>query len=113
MGLDILRANLADKVVERRPGLTFGVKDHAGYWMRIGGKKVFVVHAHQFRAWFANVRQWNLVLDSLAAKSVSHHWPDRSFVRCFEFADPFPRAHRQRFKSDCLSSGREKGTLGA
>jgi hypothetical protein len=93
MGLDILKAHLADKVVERKPGSTFGVNDHAGYWMRIGGRKVFFVHARQFRGWFASVSQFDLVLDSLAAKSVSHHWPDRSFVRCFEFADPFPRAH--------------------
>jgi len=93
-GLDTLRANLADKVVERKPSSTFGVKDHPGYWMRIGGKKVFVVHAHQFRAWFANERQCNLVLGSLAAKSVSHRWPDGSLVRCFEFFDPFPETNR-------------------
>ena len=93
-GLDTLRANLADKVVERKPGSTFGVNDHAGYWMRSGGKKVFVVHARQFRAWFASERQCNLVLGSLAAKSVSHRWPDGSLVRCFEFFDPFPETNR-------------------
>ena len=92
MGLDILKTNLADKVVERKPSSTFGVKDHAGYWMRIGGKKVFVVHAHQFRAWFASVGQCSLVLGSLAAKRVSPRWPDGSNARCFEFADPFPGA---------------------
>ena len=93
MELDILRANLSDKVVERKPGSTFGVNDHAGYWTRIGGKKVFVVHARQFRAWFASERQYNLVVGSLAAKSVSHRWPDGSNVRCVEFFDPFPETN--------------------
>ena len=93
MGLEILRANLSDKVVERRPSSTFGVKDHAGCWTRIGGKKVFVVHARQFRAWFANEHQYNLVVGSLAAKSVSHRWPDGSNVRCVEFFDPFPETN--------------------
>ncbi len=90
MGLEILNENLSDKTVERKPSSTFGVKDHAGYWTRIGGKKYFVVHEHQFRAWFATVGQFNLVLGSLAPKSVSRRWPDRSLVRCFEFSDPFP-----------------------
>jgi hypothetical protein len=93
MGLDILKANLPGKVVERKPGSTFGVKGHGGYWTRIGGKKVFVVHARQFRAWFANEHQCNLVVGSLAAKSVSHRWPDGSLVRCFEFSDPFPETN--------------------
>ena len=92
MGLDILKANLADKVVERKPSSRFGVRDHAGYWTRIGGKKVFVVHARQFRRWFASVSQFDLVLDSLAAKSASPRWPDGSNARCFIFADPFPTA---------------------
>lgn len=90
MGLDILNENLCDKTVERKPSSTFGVKDHAGYWTRIGGKKFFVVHAHQFRAWFASVGQLNAVLHSLAPKSVLRRWPDGSLVRCFEFSDPFP-----------------------
>ena len=88
-GLDILKAKLCDEVVERKPSSAFSVKDHAGYWTRVGGKKVFVVHARQFRAWFANEHQYNLVVGSLAAKSVSHRWPDRSLARCFEFFDPF------------------------
>ena len=93
MGLDILKANLPGKLVERKPGSTFGVKDHAGYWTRIVGKKAFVVHARRFRAWFASEHQYNLVVGSLAAKSVSHRWPDGSNVRCVEFFDPFPGAH--------------------
>ena len=92
-GLEILKANLSDKVVERTPGSTFDVKDHAGYWMRVGVKKLFVVHARQFRAWFANERQCNLVLGSLAARSVSAPRPDGSLVRCFEFFDPFPETN--------------------
>jgi hypothetical protein len=90
MGLEILRANLRDKVVERRPGSTFGVNDHAGYWTRIGGQRVFVVHARQFRAWFASENQFNLVLSSLAAKRASPRWPDGSAVRSFEFSNPSP-----------------------
>jgi hypothetical protein len=90
MGLDILKAKLSDEVVERRPSSTFDVKDHAGYWTRIGGKRIFVVHARQFHAWFASVPQCNLVLDTLSAKSVSPRWPDGINVRCFEFSDPFP-----------------------
>jgi hypothetical protein len=89
-GLDILKTKLPDKVVERKPGSPFAVKDHAGYLTRVGGKKVFVVHARQFRAWFANAHQCKLVLASLAAKSVSRRWADGSLVRCFEFPDPFP-----------------------
>jgi hypothetical protein len=90
MGFEILKANLSDKAVERKLGSTFGVKDHPGYWTRIGGKKLFVVHARQFRAWFASVAQFNLVLHSLAPKSVLRRWPDGILVRCFEFSDPFP-----------------------
>ena len=89
-----MKAKLCDEVVERKPGSAFGVKDHAGYWTRVARKKVFVVHARQFRAWFANERQCNLVLGSLAAKSVSHRWPDGSLVRCFEFSDPLPETNR-------------------
>jgi len=94
MGLDILKANLSDEIVVRTQGSTFGVEDHAGYWTRIGGKKTFVVHARQFRGWFASIAQCNMVLDALAAKDVSHRWPDRSLVRCFEFSDPFPETNR-------------------
>ena len=113
MGLDILRANLSDKIVERKPGSTFGVNDHAGYWTRIGGKRIFVVHTRQFRAWFASVGQCNLVLNSLATKGlmkrtstssrgvmsaedmkgVLRRWPDKSLVRSFEFSDPFPETN--------------------
>jgi hypothetical protein len=90
LGLDILTAKLRGTAVERKSGSSFGVKGHAGYWVCIGGKRVCVAHARQFRAWFASDRQCNLVIGSLAAKSVSHRWPDGSLVRCFEFTDPFP-----------------------
>ncbi len=92
-GLDILRAKLSVEIVVRNPDSTFGVNDHAGYWRRIGGEKTYVVHARQFREWFATVGQCNLVRRSLAAKSVSHRWPDQSLVRCVEFSDPFPEAN--------------------
>ena len=46
-----------------------------------------------FRAWFGSERQCNLVLGSLAAKSVSHRWPDGSLVRCFKFFDQFPETN--------------------
>jgi putative DNA primase/helicase len=113
MGLDILKVNLPGKVVERKPGSTFGVKDHAGYGTRIGGKKVFVVHARQFRAWFANEHQYNLVVGSLAAKSVSHRWPDGSNVRCVEFFDPFPETNRAVARKGLRKFRARKGTLGA
>ena len=91
-GLQVLKANLSDKVVERKPSSRFSTTNHAGYWTRLGGKKIFVVHAHQFRAWFASVRQFDLVMGALAAKQVSPRWPDGSNVRCFMFDDPFPTA---------------------
>jgi hypothetical protein len=102
VGLDILKAKLRGTVVERKRGSSFGVKHHAGYWTWIGGKRVCVVHARQFRAWFTSKRQRNLVIGSLAAKSISHRWPDGSLVRCFEFSDPFsgksPMAGRNRLR---------------
>lgn len=93
MGLDILKANLPGKLVERKPSSTFGVRDHAGYWTRIGGKKIYVAHARQFRAWFKSASQFNAVMRSLGAKSASPRWPDGSNVRCVEFLDPFPETN--------------------
>ena len=89
-GLEILRGNLSSKVVERRPSSRFGVTDHPGYWTRIAGKKVYVVHARQIREWFQSESQFHAVVGSLTAKSLSHRWPDGSLVRCLEFFDPFP-----------------------
>jgi hypothetical protein len=88
--LEVLRANLTDKVVERKLGSRFAVKDHAGYWRRVGGKKVFVVHERQFRAWFKSASQFDSIVRSLKAKHASPRWPDGSPVRCLVFADPFP-----------------------
>ena len=92
-GLNILKMKLGDKVVERKPGSTFGVQDHAGYWTRVGGKKVYVVHARQFRAWFKSASQFHAVVGSLTAKHVSCRWPDGCNVRCIEFSDPFAVKH--------------------
>jgi hypothetical protein len=120
VALDILKANLSDKIVVsmRKPGSMLGVKDYAGYWTVSGSRKIFVVHARQFRAWFASARQSNLVLDWLAkegflkgssanssgvisaedVKGVLRRWPDGSLVRSFEFSDPFPETIRQRLE---------------
>jgi hypothetical protein len=92
-GLDLLRLKMRDEVVERKASSAFGVENHAGYWERIGGKKVFVVHETQFRAWFANRLSFSLVQGSLATKKVSRRWPNGSNVRCVEFVDPFPETN--------------------
>lgn len=114
MGLDILKANLPGKLVERKPSSTFGVRDHAGYWTRIGGKKNYVAHARQFRAWFKSASQFNAVMRSLGgAKSASPRWPDGSNVRCVEFLDPFPETNPTVARKGLRTFGARKGTLGA
>jgi hypothetical protein len=109
MALDILKANLRDKIAERKLGSRFGVKAHPGFWSHIGGQKTVVVHTRQFGAWFANKPQRDLALDWLATNGalkrttaatksaltpadtigVLRRWPDGTLVRSFEFADPF------------------------
>jgi hypothetical protein len=73
------------------------VKDHAGYWTWISGKKICLVYARQFRGWLASTHHFNAVIRSLGAKSAFPGWPDGSPVRCVEFANPFtetsPVAH--------------------
>jgi hypothetical protein len=111
LGLEILKKNLREKIVERKPGATFGVENHPGYWQHIGFERIVVVHARQFGAWFPGIPARNLVLEWLARerhlrqshreniggvvtsedlKGVSRRWPDGSLVRSFEFSDPFP-----------------------
>ena len=110
MGLDVLKAKLEVKILERKEGSTFGAKGRSGYWTCIDGGKAIVVHARQFGGWFHSKNQRNLVLDWLAAKGlfkcadaanpkvitaedlkgVLRRWPDGSLVRSFEFSDPFP-----------------------
>jgi hypothetical protein len=109
MGLEILKAKLRDKVIERKTGSAFGVKHCPGYWSRIGGQRIEVIHTRQFGAWFADKRQRDLVLDWLAKKGafpaaagglvtpaslkgVCRRWPGGSLVRSFVFVDAFPVA---------------------
>jgi len=108
MGLDNLKTNLRDKIVELKPGSTFGTKDHAGYWELDGGEKIVVVHARQFRSWFGGDGQFRLVLEWLCRQGYLKHakgatkgilvgedfdgvtlrWPRGIMVRSFSFADP-------------------------
>jgi hypothetical protein len=106
--LDILKTNLRDKIVERTPDSTFGAKEHAGYWEIVGGEKIVVVHARQFRSWFGGDAQFRIVLEWLCKQGHLKHskgtngilaggdldgvtlrWPRSVIVRSFSFADPF------------------------
>jgi hypothetical protein len=109
MALKILKTNVRDKIVERTPDSTFGSKDHAGYWEVEGGEKIIVVHARQFRSWFAGGGRFRLVLEWLGKQGHLKHakgatngtligedfdgvtlrWPRSKMVRSFSFSDPF------------------------
>jgi hypothetical protein len=139
LGLDILKANLRERVVERKPDSKFGVKDHPGYSTRMGGEKLMVVHTPQFGSWFSSKTQRNIVLEWLAEKGalrsghstviravtpevlngVLRSWPDKSLVRSFEFTDPFPEAvvaaprkSLRRLKLTKLGKGGENQSAG-
>jgi hypothetical protein len=138
LGLEILKKNLREKIVERKPDSTFGHGDeHAGFWKIEGGGKVIVVHASQFRSWFTGDAQTRRILEWLsseghlkqaenATKGVvtqtdlngpTVRWPNDKMVRSFVFQDPFPdttsEAAQRPGKSPPRLGGRvpESGTV--
>jgi hypothetical protein len=71
-------------------------------------KKSALVHARQFRAWFANAHHFNAVICSRGAKRVSPRWPDGSPVRCVEFANPFAETTQAVAHKGLRMLGRKK-----
>ena len=112
LGLEILKKNLREIIVERKPESKFGRKDHAGFWNIEGDAKVIVVNCSRFRAWFVNDTQILSVLEWLSSEGrlkqeedstkgvvtqkdldgATLRWPDGKPVRSFVFKDPFPDA---------------------
>jgi len=110
LALEILKENLRERLVERKPDSRFGRKDHAGFWKTEGDVRNIVVNTSRFRSWFANDLQVSRALEWLSSEGhlkqdknairgvvtqkdldgVTLHWPDGKVVRSFAFRDPFP-----------------------
>jgi hypothetical protein len=110
LALEILKKNLREKLVERKPDSKFGRKDHAGFWEIEDDAKVITVNTSRFRSWFASDGQIRRILEWLSSEGllkqadeaikgvmtqvdldgVTPRWPDRKPVRSFVFRDPFP-----------------------
>jgi hypothetical protein len=109
VGLESLKMNLREKIVERKLGSKFGPKDHAGFRKIEGDETLIVVNTSQFRSWFAGGRQFRSILEWLSSEGylkqaedatkgvvsqkdldgVTLHWPNGKVVRSFVFRDPF------------------------
>jgi putative DNA primase/helicase len=119
-GLDILRKALRERIVDRTSSSNFGRAMHAGYRDRSGGSISIVVHTPAFGSWFTNKAERNAVLGWLATKGllkrssagagapltpkdlhgVGRRWPDGTYVKSFEFADPFPPTLSRALSTD-------------